>query len=134
MNNYKNDFSLLKESNIAYLDSGATSQKPDVVLNAINEYYSKYNANPPRGTYELSIEATEKYENTREKIRNFINAKNTSEIVFTKNATEALNLIAYSYGLDNLKENDDVVISIMEHHSNLVPWQMVTRKTKSNLK
>ena len=133
MKNYKEDFSLLKESNIVYLDSGATSQKPDVVLNAINEYYSKYNANPHRGTYELSIEATEKYEEARGKIRNFINAKSNSEIVFTKNATEALNLIAYSYGLDNLKNDDEVVISIMEHHSNLVPWQMVTKKTGSKL-
>ena len=95
--------------------------------------YENYNANPHRGAYGLSIEATEKYENTRTKIAKFINAKNSCEIIFSKNATESLNLIAYSYGMENLKKDDEIVLSIMEHHSNLVPWQKVSRVTGSKL-
>ena len=129
----KKDFPILENKNITYLDSGATTQKPNQVIDEIEKYYKNYNANPHRGAYSLSIEATEEYENTRTKIAKFINAKNREEIIFTKNATESLNLIAYSYGLENLKEDDEVVISIMEHHSNLVPWQKVTKKTGSKL-
>ena len=132
--NIKKDFPILENNKISYLDSSATTQKPIQVINAVKEFYEKYNANAHRGAYSLSISATEIYEKTRNKIANFINARHTEEIIFSKNATESLNLIAYSYGLDNLKENDEVVLSIMEHHSNLVPWQMVTRKTKSKLK
>ena len=127
MNSYKEDFPLLKNRKITYLDSGATTQKPQYVLDKINEYYEKYNANPHRGAYSLSMEATEEYENTRTKIAKFINARNREEIIFSKNATESLNLIAYSYGLNNIGENDEIVISIMEHHSNLVPWQKVAK-------
>ena len=134
MNELKKDFPILMKRDIAYLDSGATTQKPQYVLDKINEYYNSQNANPHRGAYSLSIEATQAYEETREKIAKFINSPSSSQIIFTKNASEALNLIAYSYGLDNLKENDEVVISIMEHHSNLVPWQYVTKKTNSVLK
>ena len=130
----KKDFPLLKEKNIAYLDSGATTQKPIQVIEKINEFYKSYNANPHRGAYTLSMEATEIYENTRTKIAKFINAKHREEIIFSKNATESLNLIAYSYGLENLKKDDEVVLSIMEHHSNLVPWQYVTKTTGSTLK
>ena len=130
---YKNDFPILKSKDIVYLDSGATTQKPIQVINAVDEFYKNSNANPHRGAYSLSIEATEIYENTRTKIAKFINAKSRDEIIFTKNASESLNLIAYSYGLDNLKEDDEVVISIMEHHSNLVPWQEITKRTKSKL-
>ena len=130
----KKDFPLLENSNITYLDSGATTQKPTQVINAVDEFYKRYNANPHRGAYSLSVEATEIYENTRTKIAKFINAKHREEIIFSKNATESLNLIAYSYGLENLKEDDEVVISIMEHHSNLVPWQKVTKKTGAKLK
>ena len=119
---------------MAYLDNGATTQKPKQVLEKVEKFYENENANPHRGAYALSIEATEVYENTRKKIAEFINAKNPEEIIFSKNATESLNLLAYSYGLDNLKENDEVVLSIMEHHSNIVPWQYVTKKTKSKLK
>ena len=133
-NNIKKDFPLLENSNITYLDSGATTQKPIQVINAVDEFYKKYNANPHRGAYSLSVEATEIYEDTRTKIAKFINAKHREEIIFSKNATESLNLIAYSYGLDNLKKDDEVVISIMEHHSNLVPWQKVTKKTSAKLK
>ncbi len=130
----RKDFPLLKNRDIAYLDNGATTQKPIQVINTIKEFYEKYNANPHRGAYTLSVEATEVYENTRTKIAKFINAKHREEIIFSKNATESLNLIAYSYGMDNLKKDDEVVISIMEHHSNLVPWQKVTQITGSTLK
>ena len=130
----KKDFPLLLKRDIAYLDSGATSQRPIQVIKAIEEFFEKENANPHRGSYELSVEATEEYENTRAKIAKFINAKHTEEVIFTKNATESLNLIAYSYGMDNLKKDDEVVISIMEHHSNLVPWQKITKATGSKLK
>ena len=134
INNIKKDFPLLENENITYLDSGATTQKPMQVIKAVEEFYQKYNANPHRGAYSLSVEATEQYENTRTKIAKFINAKHREEIIFSKNATESLNLIAYSYGLDNLKKDDEVVISIMEHHSNLVPWQKMTKQTGSKLK
>ena len=132
--NFKDEFPILQERKISYLDSGATTQKPQCVIDAIESYYKECNANPHRGAYSLSIEATEKYESTREKIAKFINARNREEIIFSKNATESLNLIAYSYGLDNLKKDDEIVLSIMEHHSNLVPWQYVTKKTNSKLK
>lgn len=130
----RKDFPILENRKIAYLDSGATTQKPVQVIKTIEEFYQKYNANPHRGAYLLSMEATEAYENTRTKIAKFINAKHREEIIFSKNATESLNLIAYSYGMDNLKKDDEVVISIMEHHSNLVPWQKVTKITGSTLK
>lgn len=131
---FKEDFPIFKNRDIAYLDSGATAQKPQIVIDAINNFYDKFNANPHRGAYTLSVEATAVYEDTRAKIAKFINAKHPEEIIFSKNASESLNLLAYSYGLDNLKKDDDVVISIMEHHSNLVPWQFVTQKTGSELK
>ena len=127
--NFKEDFPIFKNRDIAYLDSGATAQKPQIVIDAINNFYDKFNANPHRGAYTLSVEATAVYEDTRAKIAKFINAKHPEEIIFSKNASESLNLLAYSYGL-----GDDVVISIMEHHSNLVPWQFVTQKTGSELK
>lgn len=130
----REDFPILNNREMAYLDNGATTQKPKQVLETLKKFYENENANPHRGAYTLSIEATEVYENTRKKIAEFINAKNSEEIIFSKNATESLNLLAYSYGFDNLKENDEVVLSIMEHHSNIVPWQYVTKKTKSKLK
>lgn len=133
VNNFKKDFPIFENKDIAYLDSGATTQKPTSVLEAIEKFYKNENANPHRGAYGLSIEATEIYENTRDKIAKFINAKHIEEIIFSKNASESLNLIAYSYGLDNLKKDDEIVLSIMEHHSNLVPWQMVAKKTESKL-
>ncbi len=133
INNIKKDFPILENRNISYLDSGATTQKPIQVIRAVEEFYEKYNANPHRGAYSLSMEATQIYEDTRTKIAKFINSKHREEIIFSKNATESLNLLAYSYGMDNLKKDDEVVISIMEHHSNLVPWQKVTKATGSNL-
>ena len=135
----KKDFPLLNEKTIngkkiSYLDSAATTQKPIQVLNAIDAFYKKYNANPHRGTYQLSQEATEQYEQAREKIAKFINAPSREQIIFTKNASESLNLLAYSYGMDNIKEGDEIVISIMEHHSNLVPWQKVAKSKNATLK
>lgn len=129
----RKDFPILQNKEITYLDSGATTQKPIQVIKAVEEFYEKYNANPHRGAYSLSIEATEVYENTRKKIAKFINAKYTEEIIFSKNATESLNLLAYSYGIENLKKDDEIVISIMEHHSNLVPWQKVCKQTGAKL-
>ncbi len=135
MTNYeiKKDFSLLNNQNIAYLDSGATTQKPSYVINAVNKFYENENANPHRGAYQLSIKATEVYDEARAKVAKFINAKSSEEIVFTRNATESLNLLAYSYGLENIKKDDKIVLSIMEHHSNLVPWQYVAKKTGATL-
>ena len=130
----KKDFPLLQNRNITYLDSGATTQKPRQVLDAVSKYYENYNANAHRGAYSLSIEATEEYEKARAKVAKFINARYSEEIIFSKNATESLNLFANSYGRDNLKSGDEVVISIMEHHSNLVPWQRVCHDTGSTLK
>ena len=130
---FKRDFPLLMQNNIAYLDSAATTQKPMQVINAISEYYKNANANPHRGAYKLSLESTKVYDEARKKIAKFINAKSENQIVFTRNATESLNLIAYSYGLNNLGSKDKIVLSIMEHHSNLVPWQYVSRKTGSTL-
>ncbi len=129
----KKDFPILQNKEITYLDSGATTQKPIQVIKAVEEFYERYNANPHRGAYSLSIEATENYENTRRKIAKFINAKHPEEIIFSKNATESLNLLAYSYGMENLKKDDEIVISIMEHHSNLVPWQKVCKVTNAKL-
>lgn len=134
MDNYKikKDFPILK-NNIAYLDSAATTQKPESVLRAIQKFYEENNANPHRGAYKLSINATRVYDEAREKVAHFINAENSNQIVFTRNATEALNLIAYSYGLNKIKKDDEILLSIMEHHSNLVPWQYVAKKTGAKL-
>ena len=130
----RKDFPIFDNNDIAYLDSGATSQRPRQVIEKVNKFYEKANSNPHRGSYKLSIEATQAYEGSRKKVAEFINAKYPEEIIFTKNATEALNLIAYSYGMDNIKNGDEIVISIMEHHSNLVPWQKVVKKNNATLK
>ena len=130
---FKKDFLILNERKITYLDSGATTQKPIQVINAIDEYYKTSNANVHRGAYSLSVEATAQYEQAREKIAYFINSPSAEQVIFSKNATESLNLIAYSYGMENLKKNDEIVLSIMEHHSNLVPWQKVAKSTGAKL-
>ena len=131
---YRDDFPLLNSLDIAYLDNAATAQRPQCVLDAVTEFYKSKNANPLRGLYPLSISATESYESTRDTVRDFLNAKSSSEIIFTRNTTEGLNLVAYSYGLSNVKAGDEVLVSIMEHHSNLLPWQMVCRRTGAALK
>lgn len=119
---------------LIYLDNGATTQKPLRVINALKDYYEKFNANPHRGAHYLSVTATQLYEDSRETVRSFINAKSPREIIFTRNATESLNLLAYSYGMTNINEGDEIVISIMEHHSNLIPWQQVAKSKKAILK
>ena len=141
MNNtvkFKADFPLLGKpmgnNPLVYLDNGATTQKPREVIKAITEYYDSFNANPHRGAYELSIKATDIYENARIKTQQFINAKYSHEIIFTKNATESLNLVAYSYGLSHVGAGDEVLIAISEHHSNLVPWQYVCQMKGATLK
>ena len=134
MQNYKSDFPLFKNTDTVYLDNAATAQRPDSVIKAEENFYIKHNANPLRGLYDLSVEATEIYENARKTVQRFINAASADEIVFTRNTTESINLIAYSYGLSNIKAGDEVLVSIMEHHSNLLPWQMVCRQTGAELR
>lgn len=119
---------------IVYFDNGATTQKPKEIIDNIKNFYESENGNPHRGAHYLAMKSTEVYEAARQKVADFIGAKKPSEVVFLRNATEALNLLAYSYGLNNLKEGDEIVISIMEHHSNLVPWQEVCKKTGAKLK
>lgn len=133
-NAYRKDFPLLTAQDIAYLDNAATTQRPQCVLDAVRRFYCEQNANPLRGLYPLSIAATDAYENAREAVRRFLNAKSATEIVFTRNTTEGLNLAAYSYGLSHIKAGDEVVVSILEHHSDLLPWQMVCRQTGAALK
>ena len=135
--NFLNDFPILRSRMNghppAYLDNSATTQKPESVVRAICGYYGSCNANPHRGVYELSVKATKVYEEARRKVAAFLNAKSTKEIIFTKNATESLNLVAYSYGLNNLRGGDEILITIAEHHSNLVPWQRVAQATGAKL-
>lgn len=134
MQNYKSDFPLFKNTDTVYLDNAATAQRPDSVIKAEEDFYIKHNANPLRGLYDLSVEATEIYENARKTVQRFINAASADEIVFARNTTESINLIAYSYGLSNIRAGDEVLVSIMEHHSNLLPWQMVCRQTGAELR
>jgi len=130
---YKKDFKILSklenDMRLVYLDNAATTQKPDVVLAAVKRYYTADNANPHRGVYELAMRATDVHENARRVIAAFLNAERAEEIIFTRNATEALNLVAYSYGLANLKKDDEIAVAVSEHHSNLVPWQRVSEIT-----
>lgn len=134
---FRRDFPLLNQTMngrpIVYLDNGATTQKPESMIQAMCGYYGGCNANPHRGAYALSIEATDIYENTRERVRRFINAPKAEEIIFTKNATEALNLVAYSYGRTKLGPGDEILLTIAEHHSNLVPWQESAKATGAKL-
>ena len=133
VNKIREDFPLLKNRDIIYLDNAATSQKPACVLDAEKRFYEKYNANPFRGLYELSEEATECYEDARKTVADFLHASCPEEIVFTRNATESLNLAAYTLSEYLLKPGDEIIVSIMEHHSNILPWQMVSRATGAKL-
>ena len=137
MNNWTADFPILAAdengNRLVYLDSAATTQHPKQVLDAVVNYYNKDNANPHRGVYELAMRATDAHEGARHTVAKFFNAED-DEIVFTQNTTEALNLVAYSYGLSHLKAGDEIAVTIMEHHSNLLPWQMVARQTGAELK
>ncbi|MEL4893979.1 SufS family cysteine desulfurase [Crocosphaera sp. Alani8] len=119
---------------LIYLDSAATSQKPLAVLDALSHYYEKDNANVHRGAHSLSIRATEGYEGSRDKLAKFVNAASRQEIIFTRNATEAINLVAYSWGLNHLQPGDEIITSVMEHHSNFVPWQIIAKQTGAVIK
>ena len=119
---------------LVYLDNAATSQKPLFVLNTLQDYYEQYNANVHRGAHTLSAKATDAYEGARDKVAKFINAASRQEIVYTRNASEAINLVAYSWGMNNLQPGDEIILSVMEHHSNIVPWQLVAQKTGAVLK
>ena len=135
----KKDFPLLENNStnnnkIIYLDHAATTQKPKQVLEKIDKYYRNFNANVHRGAHQLSAKATEEFENARSLISKYVNANSAKEIIFTRNATEAINLAARSWGEFTLHENDEILLSIMEHHSNIVPWQMVAAKNKCKLK
>ncbi|MEM6753485.1 MAG: cysteine desulfurase [Cyanobacteria bacterium P01_C01_bin.38] len=135
---FRQDFPILhQEVNgkpLVYLDNAATSQKPLFVLDTIRNYYEKYNANVHRGAHHLSAKATDAYEGARDKVTKFVNAASRQEIVFTRNATEAINLVAYSWGMNNLQPGDEIILSVMEHHSNIIPWQLIAQKTGAVLK
>ncbi len=133
MNDFRKDFPILADPEYIYFDNAATTQHPIQVLDAVSDFYKKENANPLRGLYEWSIEATDAYEDARKKTADFIGAAKSSEIVFTRNATESLNLVAYSWGRANVKEGDEIVVSVTEHHSNILPWQMVARENGAKL-
>ena len=134
--NFRQDFPILNdEANpVVYLDSAATTQKPLSVIKSLENYYTSQNANPLRGLYKLSATATSEYEQARHSVAQFINANEDCEIIFTRNTTESLNLIAYTYGMENIQEGDEIVISILEHHSNILPWQMIAKLKKTTLK
>ena len=132
--NLRKDFPLLNTDKTIYLDNAATSQKPACIIEAEKEFYLYKNANPLRGFYPLSLEATKAYEDARKKVSKFINAKTDQEIVFTRNTTESMNLVAFSYGLSNIKPGDEIVVSVLEHHSNMLPWRMVAERTGATIK
>ncbi|MGH8370745.1 MAG: aminotransferase class V-fold PLP-dependent enzyme, partial [Gammaproteobacteria bacterium] len=135
---WRNDFPILQRQihgkPLVYLDNAATSQKPQSVIDAISAYYRTANANVHRGVHHLSELATADYEAARENIRRFINADSTKEIVFTRGATEAINLVAQSYGRNRFRTGDEIILSTMEHHSNIVPWQLLCEQTGAILK
>ena len=142
VNKYRKDFPFFKaidehiskENNgLIYFDTAATAQRPYLVLDSMSHFYATANANPLRGLYSLSERATNAYEDARATVAKFINAKRPEEIIFTRNTTESLNLVAYSWGLSHLKSGDEVCISIMEHHSNILPWQIICRQTGAKL-
>jgi len=137
-NNIKSDFPILSQQinghDLVYLDNAATTQKPKVVIDTINDYYKKTNSNIHRGVHTLSQKATEHYENARNKIANFINSESEKEIIFVRGATEAINLVANSYVRPLLNQDDEIIISQMEHHANIVPWQMICKEVGAKLK
>jgi len=135
---WREDFPILRQKvhgrPLVYLDNAASSQKPEAVIDAEDRFYREYNSNVHRGVHTLSQVATDAYEKAREKIRKFINASSSREVIFTRGATEALNLVAQSFGRGRLKPGDEVIVSAMEHHSNIVPWQLVCKQTGAVLK
>jgi len=129
----KSDFPIFNDSDLVYLDNASTTQKPQQVLDAIQSMYSKTNANVHRALYNIGSEATEKFENSRKKVSNFISSESENEIIFTGGTTESINLLAHSLG-NKLSAGDEILVSEMEHHANLVPWQMACQRTGANLK
>ena len=119
---------------LVYLDNAATSQKPRQVIDALVDYYENFNANVHRGVHTLSMEATDKYEDAREKVSSFINSESSDSVIWTRNASESLNLVAYSWGENNINEGDEILLTPMEHHSNLVPWQELARRKNADIK
>lgn len=132
-NPYRKDFPILRDSDVVYFDNAATTQRPQCVMEAMERFNDTCNANPLRGLYGWSIEATEEYEKARHKAAALIGAREDGEVIFTRNTTESLNLVAYSYGLSHVEKDDEIVISVMEHHSNILPWQMVCRQKGAKL-
>lgn len=130
---FREDFPLIMQNDTIYIDNAATAQKPQCVIDAEKSFYEVRNANPLRGFYPLSLAATDAYESARKVVRDFIHADSEKEIIFTRNTTESLNLVAFSYALHNLKAGDEVAVSIMEHHSNMLPWQMACQVTGAKL-
>ncbi|MFM1539438.1 SufS family cysteine desulfurase [Helcococcus bovis] len=126
-------FTSEENNDVAFLDSAATTQKPKIVIDSLAEYYSNFNANANRGAYKSAVKSSQILEDTRNKVKEYINALKAEEIIFTKSATEGLNLISKSYGLDNLNPGDEILISIAEHHANLVTWQNIAKKTGAKL-
>ncbi len=124
----------VNEHSLVYLDSAATSQKPQTVIDTVKNYYELYNSNVHRGVHTLGSRATEGYEGAREKVREFINAKSIKEVIFARGTTTAINTVAHSYGRENLSEGDEIVLTKMEHHSNIIPWQQVAKVTGATLK
>ena len=131
----RKDFPIFNDLNkpFVYLDSASTSQKPLEVIDAISSYYKSYTANVHRAIYSIGEKATDEYENVRKLVKKILNVPDSHSVVFTSGTTESINLIAYSWGLKNLKETDSVLITEMEHHSNIIPWQLITKKTNSSL-
>jgi len=134
VNKIRSEFPIFVDKSLVYLDSAATTQKPKQVIGTVSDFYSNYNANVHRGIYELSMKATEAYHSTRQKVANFINALDWRSIVFTSGTTESINLVAYSWARKNLNKGDEILITEMEHHSNIVPWQLVAEETGVILK
>ena len=138
VHDYRRDFPILEQTvrgkPLVYLDNAATAQKPRRVIEALDEYYRDYNSNIHRGVHTLSEQATEAYEGARKKIQTFINAASHQEIIFVRGTTEGINLVAQSYGRSRLQPGDEIIISAMEHHSNIVPWQLVCEQTGAILK
>src|SRR6202158_854262 len=128
----RRDFPIL-ETGIAYLDSANTSQRPRQVTGAMMEYFEKFNSNIHRAAYHIAEEATVRYEATREKVRDFINASSTKEIIYTRGTTEGINLVAYSWGRKHIKKGDLIVLTIIDHHSNIVPWQILAAEVGATI-
>lgn len=130
---FRKDFPILQKGDYIYFDNAATTQRPTQVVDAIKDFYENSNANPLRGLYDWSVAATEEYESAREVVSQFIGADRPEEIIFTRNTTESLNLVAYTYGMSNISAGDEIVITVMEHHSNILPWQKVAREKGAKL-